>query len=300
MGPNHFEMIKDIKQWDSWKRTFMAMAKAQGVEKAINPNYIPRPSEDALFCEQKKYMYSILLNVVKAMTLKAIVVNATKDAVPDCWDAMCKEAEWSTLAEIKSSDTFAHIMSMKFEDGKWSGKLREYIAHWCEQVQVYESLSTNGTNYFSDVMKKQMLQNALDNLDDFRNLHTVGQQTGKATMFEDYKALVHSAADVYDKKSRVKKRTTHNAYSHDIDVYDPVDYLYDGYDLDTDIDMIYANAANTCEGMISSDCFHQMSPEGHKMWISLPPKDCKLILEQDSSSMSTLNSFGSSMDGAWL
>ena len=139
--------------------------------------------------------------------------------------------------------------------------MRECIAHWCEQVQAYESLSTNGTNYFSDVMKKQMLQNALDNLDDFRNICAVGQQIRKATMFEDYKALVHSAADAYDKKSRVKKCATSNAYSHDIDIYDPVAYLYDRYDLDTDIDMIYANTANTHEGMISSDHFHQMTLE---------------------------------------
>ena len=51
--PTVFETIKDIKQWDSWKRTFVATAKAQGVKKAINPMYIPLPLEDALFCEQK-------------------------------------------------------------------------------------------------------------------------------------------------------------------------------------------------------------------------------------------------------
>ena len=69
----------------------MVMAKAQGVEKAIKPKYIPPPT--ALFCEQKKYMYSVLLSVVKATKLKAIMIKATKDTVPDCWDAMCKEAE---------------------------------------------------------------------------------------------------------------------------------------------------------------------------------------------------------------
>ena len=238
-------------------------------------------------CEQKKYMYSILLNVVKAMILKAIVVNIMKDTVPNCWDAMCKEAQWSTSVEIKSCDILAYVMSTKFDDVKWRGMSREYIAHWCEQVWVYESLSTNG-NHFSDVMKKQMLQNALDNVDDFRNICTVSQQTGEATTFEDYKVLVHSTADAYNKKSRAKKHATCSAYSHDIDVYNPVDYLYHRYDLNTDIDMIYANAANTCGGMISSDHFHQMTLEGHKIWISLPPKDHNLIHEQDLSSKSTL------------
>ena len=79
-------------------------------------------------------MYSILLNVVKAMTLKAIMVNTMKDAVPDCWDDMCKEAEWSTSVEIKSSDILAYITSTKFDDSLWRGISREYIAHWCEQV----------------------------------------------------------------------------------------------------------------------------------------------------------------------
>ena len=120
---------------------------------------------------------------------------------------------------------------------------------------------------------------------------------GKATTFEYYKALVHSSADAYNKKSGVKKCATCNKYSHDIDVYDPVDYLYDGYDFDTDIDMIYANAANTHEGMISSNHFHQMTPEGHKVWISLPPKNSKIILEQNLSSTSTLTDSLGSMHG---
>ena len=70
--PAIFEMIKDIKQWNSWKRTFMAMAKAQEVKKAINSKYIPPPTENALFCEQKKYMYSLLLSVVKATNLRPL------------------------------------------------------------------------------------------------------------------------------------------------------------------------------------------------------------------------------------
>ena len=99
-------------------------------------------------------------------------------------------------------------------------------------------------------MKKQMLQNALDNVDDFHNICTVGQQMGKSTTFEDYKTLVHATTDAYGKKGGAKKCATHNACSHDLDVYNPVGYIYERYDLDTNIDMIYANAANTREGMI--------------------------------------------------
>ena len=75
----------------------------------------------------------------------------------------------------------------------------------------------------------------------------VSQQMGKAMIFEDYKALVHCAADAYDKKSKATTRATCNAYSYDLDIYDLVEYLYVGHDLDTNIDMIYANVTHTME-----------------------------------------------------
>ena len=135
-----------------------------------------------------------------------------------------------------------------------------------------------------------MLQNALDNDDDFKKIHTVSQQMGKATTFEDYKALVHSAADAYDKNSKATTHATRNAYSHGLDIYDPVEYLYDGHDLNTNIDTIYANAAHTHGGM--------MSASNHFCQISVPlPKDCKLILEQDLCSTSTLAHSFCSMHG---
>ena len=55
------------------------------------------------------------------------MIKATKDAVPDCWDAMCKEAEQATSVEIKSNDILAYIASAKFDDGKWRGMLRDIL-----------------------------------------------------------------------------------------------------------------------------------------------------------------------------
>ena len=60
------------------------------------------------------------------------------------------------------------------------------------------------------------------------------------------------------------------------------------YDNNTDIATIYANAAKTHAGMVPTEQFHQMSQEGCKLWASLSDDDCRLILEQDSTSTSTL------------
>ena len=55
-----------------------------------------------------------------------------------------------------------------------------------------------------------------------------------------------------------------------------------------DLDTIYANAARTHAGMVPTKCFCQMPDEGQKLWVSLSDADCRLILEQDLASTSTL------------
>ena len=35
--PTNFQAIKDINQWDSWKRIFVATAEAQGVQDVFDP-----------------------------------------------------------------------------------------------------------------------------------------------------------------------------------------------------------------------------------------------------------------------
>ena len=69
--PTHFQLIKDIKQWDSWKRSFMATAEMQGVQSVLDVAYTPHPSEVDLFKEQQRCIYSVLLNTVKTPTFEA-------------------------------------------------------------------------------------------------------------------------------------------------------------------------------------------------------------------------------------
>ena len=84
--PASFPMLKDINQWDSWKRMFVAMAEAQGVQDVLEIGYSLLSSEVELFKEQQKYIYSVLLNTIKASPLKSIVINAKKDDIQKCWD----------------------------------------------------------------------------------------------------------------------------------------------------------------------------------------------------------------------
>ena len=132
--PTHFQPIKDIKQWDSWKRSFMATTEMQGMQSVLDVAYTLHPSEVDLFKEQQRYIYSVLLNTVKAPTLKPIVIEAQKDDIQKCWDNLVQEAEWSTSAEIKAADLLQYITSAKIDNGKWRGTSKDFIIHWCEHL----------------------------------------------------------------------------------------------------------------------------------------------------------------------
>lgn len=58
--PTLFPVLKDEKQWDTWKRNTLAQAHAQNIQLVFDKNYVPPTQEDKdLFKEQQKYVYSI-------------------------------------------------------------------------------------------------------------------------------------------------------------------------------------------------------------------------------------------------
>jgi len=156
-------MIKNIEQWDNWKRVFEATAEAQGVNNILDLKYNPlNPAEGQLFDAQQNYIYAVLLNTVKDFFLKSIVINHTNRNVQEIIAA----CESSTSAEIKANSLLQYITFVKFDDGKWRGTSKDFIIHWCEQLWQYSTLCGKpGTAaQFTDPLKVQMLQNTLDGI----------------------------------------------------------------------------------------------------------------------------------------
>ena len=97
------------------------------------------------------------------------------------------------------------------------------------------------------------------------------------------------AAYTFDKKHATKRCPICNAFYHDLGeltvAYECNGY---GYDIDTHIVTVYANAAKTCTGMVPTEHFHQMCLEGCKLWASILDDGDSPILEQDLTSTLTL------------
>jgi len=109
--------------------------------------------------------------------------------------------------------------------------------------------------------------------------------SGNPYTFNDYKALLLMTADTYDYERSAKRRPTRQAQLHD--TYDH-SYGYDskcddGYNIDTSIDTIYANAMQTWQVMVPTDKYCQLSQEGYKQWGMLSDANRSILLQADSA-----------------
>lgn len=185
----------------------LAAAEARGIQSALDCTFAPPPSDDALWQEQMKHMHrALFLGKVWASSLKVIIVSSSKGNAPGCWRHAHHKAGHSASANLKASARLMHIVPMKLSDGKWRSTAKECVARWHKQACLYEALGPSACSTFSDAMKKQITQSALDDAPDFCNIRAVEQQTRKISLFENYKALALSATTTYDQPRAMVQR----------------------------------------------------------------------------------------------
>jgi len=177
------------------------------VSNVLNPKYNPGSvALKKLLDAHQTYVYSVFLLKVKESFLKDIVINHDNQEVQLILEELTFTCENSTSAEIKANSLLQYIMSVKYDDGKWRGKSKAFIIHWCEQLWQYNKLSSRSgiVTQFMDPVKVQMLQNTVKGMAECHNVRTVAQQightpnSGNPYTFNDYKALLLMTADTYD------------------------------------------------------------------------------------------------------
>jgi len=75
--PSQFPTLSDFKEWDSFFRSFVIEAKAQGLNNVIDPKYRPRTDEEkSLFECQNKFMLSVFNKKLKTDKAKEAIQTA--------------------------------------------------------------------------------------------------------------------------------------------------------------------------------------------------------------------------------
>ena len=108
----------------------------------------------------------------------------------------------STKASLESSILITYITTSKFGTGAWNDSSESFILHWQKQVSEYEKLAQNADT-LSNTIKKSILENAVDELTELRNIKTIATQlqatTGTVITYDGYVSLLYSTAQSYDK-----------------------------------------------------------------------------------------------------
>lgn len=240
----HYTEIKDEKQWDEFKRKTIATVYAHGCENVINGSYAPTSSDDAvLFEEQKKFMYDVWTTILKTPMGKHFVRQheSTRDAQA-VWRDYVNYMRSSTRADIEIEGLMTTLTSLRISTST-KVTAQQFILDWLDKLRIYEDL-TPMSAHFPDIMKKAMLQNALNGLKDFQDVKTAEQMEvakGQGPMtYQAYVALVQQVAAAYDTKLSFQGRLPPSDTTRKVNVVEVDDYdgnMEYGYEYDQEADM---------------------------------------------------------------
>ena len=261
------------------------------------------PEEVELFSEQQKYVYAVLESKVMTDAGKSIVREHETDYdAQKVYSKLATHHLKSTKAMIESSTILSYITSVRLGNGEWKGSTEGFILHWQNQVRLYER-QVPPSDHFSDGQKRIMLEVAVANIDDLRqvknNADLEKAKTGVTLSYDQYSSLLLSAAAAYDIKF-VSKRTKHQVFTHDV-----YDHDYDGtlihdnddFDIETPVSTVQAYAAMTNQvkfgsssvpkPRLSKDKWYSLSEKERLLWDQFDDKAKGIILGLEKSHMAT-------------
>ena len=295
---NVYPVLRDEKQWFTWKREWTATALAQGIDDVMDPNFIPSsdPDQQALFEEKQKFAWAVLCNGLKTDTGKNIIRKweSTRDAQKALAELVTHH-ESSTKSQLDSGELLTYITTAKLGETSWNGTTRAFILHWENQMTTYESL-VDTADHFSKSHKLAIIQNAVYSISDLRRVKLDSDlaktKTGTAFTYEQYMTLLKSAATQYDRTLRPKSSSLTRrraVYYHETDRQESFDASFDvdcpEFDAETPIDTVQAYATmqrlrnvRSPATKMAYERWTKLSPEGQGTWDKLSDQDKIVVL----------------------
>jgi len=195
----------------------------------LDHHYNPTsPDEVLLFCEQQNFMYNVFLAILKTSMGKHLICKyeATRDT-QSTWKDYIHYMKTSTQADLEIESIMAHLTATRY-GSNYAGGAIDFILDWLEKLYLYEEM-TPITARFPEVMKKALLQNALNKVKTFRDLKNQESleivKGHGAIPYKDYIELVQKVATSYDSKMGAiktpKVKQVVNTHDHLEDHGDP-------------------------------------------------------------------------------
>eukprot|EP00934_Nitzschia_sp_Nitz4_P006215 Nitzschia sp. Nitz4//scaffold143_size57137//53597//57072//NITZ4_006523-RA/size57137-processed-gene-0.42-mRNA-1//1//CDS//3329536473//6205//frame0 len=224
----HYSVLKDEKSWDDWRRSTISTIYAHGCQNILSSSYLPETTDEInLFQEQQNFMYDVLNHCLKTpMGSHYVRTHETTRDAQAVWRDYVKHMRNSSRADLEIEDLMNALVSHR-ADTKDLGNVEQFIIDWLNNIRLYETL-TPISAHFPDIMKKAMLQNALNTFSKFREVKSNEQldiAKGRGPLsYQAYVQLVQQVAVTFDSQisAQRKRKTrtssmTHNFAARDLD-----------------------------------------------------------------------------------
>ena len=272
-----FPAFKDEKDWDDWQRRLRTQATVQGVENVLDSSYSPSPHDYDLFREQNKYMMAVFTTCVQTDFGKGLIrkYEGSNDA-RGLFMELEQRAKSSTTAILTAAELLSYVTSTKLGTNTWTGTTTAFVLHWEEQLRLYERY-VGLNSRFTPEMKRTLLQNAVMNIDELRQVQTTSDQLyqtmRQVQTYDDYRDMLLRACARYDTTyhSRAQRAPSTRRTVYMTDVNGPDETPDFGFD--TPISVISAFRTR-----MSGSQWHDLDQESQRIWDSLSDSAKEIIL----------------------
>ncbi len=298
--PSLFPKLKNNYQWNGFRLQFTAVAKAQRVDKVLDPTYSPAPGteEEALLYRMKEFIYSILLTNIETTKGEAIVKQHEDDMdAQEVWKLLVAHYTDSIAASKRADVLFATITTSRMKEIR-NKPLEVCITNFRSTVQEYNKLADDP---MSESTELTHLKNFVSTIPDLNNVTTTAniwkRLHGTALDPSTYMDLYEAQAAEIDAQDRAKfiarggraqsaryeqlRASTHEG-EYDDDEYD-VDYDDFEHEDPFEVNMSNRNApyvhplARQQRGpsrpMLGKSTWLSLSKEGREIWDKLSDRD---------------------------
>ena len=200
-----FPTLKNEKEWNSYNRKLLAVARTQGVENILNPNYSPRTAEEIeTFNAQNCYVWSAFVNTIE--TTKGLDLMRSHQATGNAhafYKALVDHHQRSNAAKIEASSILTTLTQSDITKDRRGMSRTNYILKWSSLMKDYNEI-VDADSCISDMLAKTMLARTLSCDNDFNTINTqdsISQAQGNGLLnYEDYKGIALDTAQNLDRR----------------------------------------------------------------------------------------------------
>jgi hypothetical protein len=206
-----YDVFKDDRYYDTFRRSLEATASAHDLEHLLDITFTPSshdPDAKALFQEQQKFMYKVLLKILQTDETRAIVRQHAKDK--DAQKIIHEVHQFYTNSSVAAKEITrltTYITNVRL-DNSWRGTTESFLLHFREQLRLLDDLQPLSEQMPSST-RMTLLQNAVDGVSDLRKVKTMAEMLqirdpSYKLSFQDYYSLLKNAAFHYDQSQKYK------------------------------------------------------------------------------------------------